>query len=115
MMYFDIEDFDCKQTGENAMKPEFLMRLDVLRMRCGFPFIIISGFRSVWHSTEKRKAAPGQHTKGHASDIRVRNGYERMRIVKFALAMGFTGIGIGKNIVHLDDRTTTPVMWTYYK
>ena len=113
MMYFNIEDFDCKQTGENDMNPRFLRRLDVLRQRCGFPFIVVSGFRSVLHTVETRKNAPGQHTKGIASDIRVRNGYERMMIVKNALAMGFTGVGVGRNIVHLDDRTSTPVMWVY--
>lgn len=113
MKYFKIEDFDCKQTGENDMQPDFLMRLDVLRMICGFPFVIISGFRSVKHTAERRKKKPGQHPNGVASDIRVRNGYERMTIVKNALAMGFTGIGVGRNIVHIDDRIGPAVMWVY--
>jgi uncharacterized protein YcbK (DUF882 family) len=113
MKYFKKKDFDCKQTGENDMKPMFLMRLDVLRGMCGFPFIVISGFRSVKHSAETKKAKPGQHTKGIATDVQVQNGIQRMIVVKFALAMGFRGIGVGKNIVHLDDRETVPVMWVY--
>jgi hypothetical protein len=33
--------------------------------------------------------------------------------VKNAMAMGFSGIGIHKTFVHVDTRTTTPVVWTY--
>jgi hypothetical protein len=43
----------------------------------------------------------------------VSNGQQRMKIVKEALAMGFGGIGVAKSFVHVDMRTTTPVMWTY--
>lgn len=113
MLYFERSDFDCKETGQNGMSPKFLARIDVLRMMCGFPFIIVSGFRATTHSEEVKKEAPGTHSKGIASDIRVRNGYERMLVVKHALAMGFKGVGVGKTIVHVDDRTTVAVMWKY--
>jgi len=43
----------------------------------------------------------------------VSNGVERMKIVKEALDMGFGGIGVARGFVHVDMRTTTPVMWTY--
>jgi hypothetical protein len=36
-----------------------------------------------------------------------------MTIVKKALEMGFSGIGVASSFVHVDMRTTTPVMWTY--
>ncbi len=113
MRYFRLKDFDCTETGENEMDPMFLMRLDVLRHMCGFPFIVISGFRSVTHSDEVVKDAPGEHTRGTATDILVRGGVQRRLIVKFALAMGFTGVGIKKNMVHIDDRKTEPVLWVY--
>jgi len=29
------------------------------------------------------------------------------------MAIGFTGIGIADTFVHVDTRTTTPVIWTY--
>jgi hypothetical protein len=43
----------------------------------------------------------------------VSNGVERMNIVHWALKMNFGGIGVAKGFVHVDDRKTTPVMWTY--
>jgi hypothetical protein len=27
--------------------------------------------------------------------------------------MGFTGVGVDKNFIHVDIRTTTPVLWVY--
>ena len=112
--YFKLSDFDCHQTGENKMKAEFVHRLDELRERCGWPFIVTSGYRSLNHGVEKRKKnGGGTHTKGIAADIRVLYGKQRHEIVKNAMAMGFTGIGIAKTFVHIDDRQDTPVMWSY--
>ena len=97
------------------MDESFLFMLDALRERCGFPFTITSGYRSVNHTAERNKPAgkKGTQTRGIACDIAVSNGVERMKIVKEALDMGFGGIGVAKSFVHVDMRTTTPVMWTY--
>lgn len=114
MKYFNIEEFSCKETGENEMDEEFLQRLDRLRELCGFPFVITSGYRSERHSAEASKPnGGGSHTKGIAADIRVNNGIERLCVVTKAIELGFTGIGVAKSFIHVDTRTTTPVMWTY--
>jgi len=34
--YFKIEDFDCKETGENHMEPDFIHKLDDLREALAF-------------------------------------------------------------------------------
>lgn len=111
--YFKIEDFDCQETGENEMDHAFIHRLDGLREACGFPFHITSGYRSKEHSIEKRKSLPGTHAQGIAADIAVSGGVQRMAVVRKALAMGFTGIGVAKGFVHVDLRKTTPVLWCY--
>jgi hypothetical protein len=36
-----------------------------------------------------------------------------MIVVREAIQLGFTGIGVAKGFVHVDTRTTAPVMWTY--
>lgn len=96
------------------MDPEFLEKLDLLREKCGFPFRITSGYRDATHPAEARKAEPGTgtHCQGIAADIAVSNGFERMNIVHEAIKMGFS-IGVARTFVHVDDRKTTPVMWTY--
>lgn len=111
--YFKIEDFDCQETGENEMEPDFIDQLDELREACGFPFIVTSGYRSPLHSIEKRKATPGTHAQGIAADIAVSGGQQRRLIVEKALELGFGGIGIAKGFVHVDIRCSKEVMWCY--
>lgn len=111
--YFEISDFDCQETGENRMEPEFIEKLDELREACGFPFIITSGYRSPEHSIERRKKAPGTHAQGIAADIKVSNGSQRYKIIEMAHKMRFGGIGVAKTFVHVDIREKTPVLWCY--
>ena len=95
------------------MSEEFIHKLDELRAACGFPFYITSGYRSEKHSIESKKSKPGTHAQGIAADIAVNGGSQRFTIVKNALAMGFTGIGVARGFIHVDVRKTTPVMWKY--
>lgn len=113
--YFTLDEFDCQETGENEMKPEFLEKLDELRERCGFSFRITSGFRSVKHSIEARKPnGGGTHTRGIAADIYVSNGQQKASIIRHAVEMGcFNGMGLAKTFVHVDIREGEPVMWSY--
>lgn len=112
--YFALSEFNCQETNENNMQEEFLKKLDLLREACGFPFVITSGYRGENHSNERNKPnGGGTHTKGIAADIKAVSGTERYAIVQHALALGFTGVGVAKSFVHVDIRTTVPVMWTY--
>jgi uncharacterized protein YcbK (DUF882 family) len=113
LKYFKVEDFNCQETGENEMCPDFLQKLDALREVCGFPFIITSGYRSPNHSIEAKKVKPGTHSQGIAADIKVVGGAQRMAIIRNASIMGFNGIGVAKGFVHVDTRETTPVAWKY--
>ena len=112
--FFRLEEFNCTHTNRNEMDPEFLAKLDELREKVGFPFRITSGYRDATHPAEARKAEPGTgtHCQGIAADIAVSNGFERMNIVHEAIKMRFS-IGVARTFVHVDDRKTTPVMWTY--
>jgi zinc D-Ala-D-Ala carboxypeptidase len=112
--WFDINDFACKETGENEISEEFVACLDALRTVCGFPFIITSGYRSPEHSAERDKpSGGGTHTQGIAADIKVSGGAQRYLIQKHAYKMGFTGIGVAKTFIHLDMRETEAMSWSY--
>lgn len=111
--YFTLDEFRCQQTGENKIDETFVALLDDLRSRCGFPFVITSGYRSPFHTIEASKNVPGMHTKGIAADIAMNDSRNRYVLVQQALSMGFSGIGIGRDFVHLDTRDTPTVMWTY--
>jgi uncharacterized protein YcbK (DUF882 family) len=105
--YFTREEFACQYTGENEISDRLLLKLDLLRARCGFPFVITSGYRSEDHPIEAKKETPGTHA----------DGIQRFKIVEEAIKMGFSGVGVASSFVHVDirdlDGNEHPVMWTY--
>jgi uncharacterized protein YcbK (DUF882 family) len=117
--YFTREEFACQYTGENEISDVLLLKLDLLRARCAFPFVITSGYRSEDHPIErkKKKEKAGTHAQGIAADIKVSNGTQRYTVVEEAIKMGFTGIGVANGFVHVDirslDGNESPVMWCY--
>lgn len=119
---FTKKEFDCKQTGENEMQPEFMSKLQLLRDAYKKPMRVSSGFRSVNHSIEAKKKRPGAHTTGQAVDIAIDRG-DAYILLKLALLAGFTGIGIKQKgrgrFLHLDtieagtDGFIRPTIWSY--
>lgn len=99
---FSKKEFDCKHTGENEMRPEFLEKLQELRDLMGKPFIITSGFRSVKHPVEAKKSRGGEHTYGLAADISGDRLF-LLELISTAYLVGFTRIGISlsQGFVHL--------------
>lgn len=114
LKYFKLSEFDCQQTGENDMQPDFLLMLDALRHECGFSFTITSGYRSpTKHPIETAKAKPGTHGRGLAADIATTDAHERFVIVSNAIKLGFQGIGVARSFIHVDSRKTAPRVWSY--
>lgn len=111
--YFKPEEFACTHTGRMETDYGFIRKLDQLRHKCGFPLVVTSGFRDETHPAEAKKEKAGTHTQGIAVDFAANTSAERYVILQQAFLMGFGGIGVGKNFVHIDDRTTTPVVWVY--
>lgn len=112
LRYFKLSEFDCQETGENKMDKGFLRKLDQLRHICEFPFKITSGYRSPNHSIEAKKSTPGKHSEGIAADILITSSRQRFIIVKNAILLGFTGIGVHETFIHLDTREDG-TMWPY--
>ncbi|HIG68291.1 MAG TPA: hypothetical protein EYQ44_10885 [Porticoccaceae bacterium] len=111
--FFKISEFNCSETGENAMEESFITALSQLRAACNFPFVVTSGFRSTKHSVEIIKPnGGGMHTKGIAADIKISGGSQRAKITKHALALGMS-VGVAKTFVHVDTRKTEQMCWCY--
>lgn len=114
---FSEEEFDCKETGENEMKPEFMERLQRLRDMVGHPLPISSGYRSPRHSIEARKEKAGTHAQGIACDIACHSQLAHL-VLEMSLTIGFTGIGVQQKgakknrFIHLDLREN-PTVWSY--
>lgn len=114
---FPKADHDCKHTGRNEMHPDHMRRLQHLRSVFGKPMVVTSGYRDPSHPEEAKKAAPGEHTTGRATDIAVQ-GADALRLVHLAVGLGFTRIGVqqkgGGRFIHLGDSPQFPPgIWSY--
>ena len=117
---FGEDEFRCKHSGQCVMVPEFMARLQRLRIAYGRPMTVTSGYRHPTHPIEAAKAAPGAHSTGRAVDIAVQ-GADAVRLIALAIAEGFTGIGVQQKgsgrFIHLDDLPSgafpRPTVWSY--
>jgi zinc D-Ala-D-Ala carboxypeptidase len=113
---FTKAEFDCKHTGFNEMKPEFMKLLQALRLMYGKPMTITSGYRHHTHPVEARKGhTTGEHTLGVCCDIAC-SGADRYHIIRLALKLGFPRIGIAKKFIHLGiggAGLPSPTIWDY--
>ena len=116
MKYFDNEN-DFKGNMDK-MDPKLLTMLDELRETYGYPIILNSSYRSPDHPIEAKKNKPGEHTYGAAVDIKCMGGEATFKLVKAAMEVGFTRIGISRknNFVHVGvgySGAPETTIWTY--
>jgi zinc D-Ala-D-Ala carboxypeptidase len=109
----------CDSEGKE-MNEEFMKKLIALRERLDFPFVISSAYRCLSYNARISQAKNSAHTTGRAVDIVVR-GEKALQVVKEAIALGFTGIGVKQKdigrFIHLDDLQAPdyprPSIWSY--
>ena len=116
MRYFELSEFDSPDlpgSGE-LMNKDLLAMLDTARERAGIPFIITSGFRTVEHNKAVNGKPTSTHLHGLAVDIKCKYSRNRMKIIEALLYVGFTRIGIAKDFVHVDIKSSgNEVIWVY--
>lgn len=115
LRHFKKSEFSCKcgVCGRTWMNKDFVFRLDSLRERLGFPIQITSGYRCEAHNKAIKGSPRSQHLKGKAVDIRIKDSGHRYKVLKEVFEMNFAGIGVGDGFLHIDDRDTNLVSWTY--
>ena len=114
MKYFEESEF----SEFNKMDPVLLAMLDDLREEYGYPIKLTSTYRSPDHPIEAKKSKPGEHTYGAAVDIACIGGEATFKLVKAAIEIGFTRIGISRknNFVHVGigyPGAPETTIWTY--
>jgi uncharacterized protein YcbK (DUF882 family) len=114
--FFTEKELACKcGCGVCNMAPSFVQRLDMARRIAGVPFHINSGYRCSRRNEAVGGVSDSSHTKGWAVDIGVSDGPSRFKIVRALIEAGFTRLGIGLSLIHVDsDPAKPPVsIWTY--
>jgi hypothetical protein len=87
-----------------GVEPGVLKRWEELQSAFGVQLTIRSGYRDPAHNDAVGGASKSQHINRRALDIDVSalDKDERVRFIEMASAMGFSGIGVYKNSIHLD-------------
>jgi len=116
---FKKSEFDCKHTGKNEMRPEFMDKLQRVRVEYGKSMTISSGYRDPTHPVERTKTVSGEHSYGMACDVAVQ-GADALRLIEIALKHGFNRIGVQQKgtgrFIHLgigNGRFPAPMIWSY--
>lgn len=114
MKYFNESEFKEFDKMDRAL----LIMLDNLREVYGYPIKLTSTYRSPEHPIEARKSKPGEHAHGAAVDIACIGGEATYKLVKAAIEVGFTRIGISRknNFVHVGvgyEGAPPMTIWTY--
>jgi len=114
MKYFNESEFKEFDKMDRAL----LIMLDNLREVYGYPIKLTSTYRSPEHPIEARKSKPGEHAHGAAVDIACVGGEATYKLVKAAIEVGFTRIGISRknNFVHVGvgyEGAPPITIWTY--
>jgi len=95
---------DNQKTKLQGVNSDVVDRFSQLQGVTGRTFNINSGHRSATHNARVGGAKKSQHIEGNAIDIDVSqmSEEERAQLINTASALGFTGIGVYKNSLHLD-------------
>jgi uncharacterized protein YcbK (DUF882 family) len=116
--YFKAKEFNCHHCGKNHMNYAFVTLIDELRHRCGFPFIVTSGYRCPeYNQMVSTTGEDGPHTTGKAVDISVSHE-QCTKVLEHALTMPFRGYGLNQKgngrFIHIDCVLRSQRMiWTY--
>lgn len=115
--YFAPEEFArcVPACSIDDMDQELLTLMDALRKACGIPLVINCAYRSPEWDTARGRSGNSAHTEGTAVDIRCTDTHTRMLIVREALTLGITRIGIASSFVHIDisKKLNPEQLWTY--
>ena len=111
---FNLQEFECTHPDHRHVQvdSELVEKLQELRERLGLPMIINSGYRCPERNEQVGGAKNSQHLFGKAADISLHNQeMDSQNIASLARSIGFNGIGLYNNFIHLDVRSGQPAKW----
>ena len=116
--HFKKAELACKCGCGMLPAQSFMDKVETLRLAFGKPMPVNSAARCPFHNANvSGTGADGPHTTGRAIDLGVR-GADAFEVVRLALLLGFTGIGVAQKgasrFIHIDDLVTgRPTIWSY--
>jgi hypothetical protein len=118
--HFKPRDFTCKCEGlcghPDVISPDLVLKLDKIQELIGMPVAVLSATRCARFNRKSGGREGSVHvSKGgvsHAADIRCSDATFRFAFLTAALPL-FNRVGIGKELIHVDDDPDLPpnVVW----
>ena len=112
--HFTDREMDCRCGCQKTVAPELLVRIEALRALLDKPLTVTSGARCETHNRSIGGALHSWHLNGLAVDIACTDSNLRIDILRNAGKLGFNGIGIAKNFIHLDLRPESEMVCFLY-
>ena len=102
--HFKVSEFACKD-GSNKLKVDIegVIMLEEGRQIIKRPITVVSGYRTAEYNKQCGGAENSYHLNGQAFDIKA-EGIEPLKLGIIMASVGFKGIIIYKDFVHVDTR-----------
>ncbi len=101
---FYLYEFESRDTQEVKIDPVMINLNQAFRDRVGIPYTPNSAYRTPEHNKRVGGSPKSQHLTGKAIDIPLLKGYTIEEMAGIAEELGFTGIGLYQNFIHVDTR-----------
>lgn len=112
--HFSRAELSCKHCGKCDIQQPFLDKLELLRVKWGKPLHLASAYRCPEHNAASKGAPSSYHIRGQAVDLAwsTLSGKEKADLLRLAINV-FTGIGLHKQFLHIDNRDGGQIVWFY--
>lgn len=112
---FSESELACPCGCGTTPQPQLVQKLQDLRDLVAVPLRVNSAARCVEHNKKVGGVPASEHVAGLAADIHA-VGTTRWDILVYATQLGFCGVGVGENYIHLDLRPrASRAVWIYRK
>lgn len=108
---FTEKELQCPCCSACKMDKTFLFKLQKLREALGKPLRVSSGYRCKTHNEKVGGVSNSKHLLGKAADIIISTSPVRYMVLREAIKLGFSGIGVYSNFIHLDTRDERACVW----
>ena len=107
--------FKCPCCNENLIDPRVVHWVQAVEVELHTTLTITSGYRCEKHNLEVGGSKTSSHLKGLAVDLACTTSRLRSNLIRMAVRLGITRIGIGKSFLHLDidQQKDQNVIWLY--
>lgn len=110
--HFTVYELRCRHCKVMQVTKTALARLEAFRSAIKQPVRLSSAYRCFEHNKAIDGARSSRHVTAEAFDAKIVNSFQAYVYVAAAMEVGFLGIGVHEDFIHMDERLE-PRLWPY--